>query len=564
MENLLSPSLMRDRIRDCIEKRVEGLHKGFRQNVALLGPPRMGKTSLVGCILSSLHGRKTAIPIWVRADAISFDDFVQNWIGGLLSGLFLSQDVCPPPSLHSLMQASEPLIPRTVEAIRRFRRNLAQEKASNSLRELFSLPRQLSEETGKNIVLVIDEFQGLENLPAADPFGLLGKEIMVNKNTLFLVTSSMPGRAREIFQHKLSLLFGNFELIEMMPFTFQETMHFLRLRLPKRRFSKSQIKFLIHMTNGHPFYLDLILDRLEQFLSVNFDSEISQELFLRTFHAELFDSHGRLAQEFEKRLGVCGRVKKDRGVCILTLLAVAEGKRKIQAIANSLEMKSAEVAGTLQKLLQEGLIVKRGSFYVLEDPLFAFWLRHVYQTRNQFFYPSVCKLQDVLWQRLVEVYGQLEACDQQSIMSRIEILFKEFRNDTVEVNGKKFYCPYFSDIHLKSLRGNASFLRARNARVRWLCRIAEDHLTEEEMTIFLDEFKRIRKNVQRCVLVTLAGIDQNAKLMAQTAKIQLWDLRNLNVLLGLYGLPKIILLPQTVGDRNATTVGALAQGLPQA
>ena len=42
---------------------------------------------------------------------------------------------------------------------------------------------------------------------------------------------------------------------------------------------------------------------------------------------------------------------------------------------------------------------------------------------------------------------------------------------------------------------------------------------------FKEELKRYRKKVQRAIVILLAGIDQNAKLLAQEAKIHLWDLQ---------------------------------------
>ncbi len=60
-------------------------------------------------------------------------------------------------------------------------------------------------------------------------------------------------------------------------------------------------------------------------------------------------------------------------------------------------------------------------------------------------------------------------------------------------------------------------------------------------------------------MIILAGIDQNAKLIAQEAKIQLWGLRSFNMLLDLYDQPKMILLPKK--EENETSLGAVAQGV---
>jgi hypothetical protein len=46
--------------------------------------------------------------------------------------------------------------------------------------------------------------------------------------------------------------------------------------------------------------------------------------------------------------------------------------------------------------------------------------------------------------------------------------------------------------------------------------------------------------VQKRFMIGLQGIDLNAKLLAQEAKIQYLDLRDLNFLLDLYEKPKVI------------------------
>ena len=78
----------------------------------------------------------------------------------------------------------------------------------------------------------------------------------------------------------------------------------------------------------------------------------------------------------------------------------------------------------------------------------------------------------------------------------------------------------------------------------------------------MEEMKRTRKKIQRKVIIALRGIDQNAKLMAQQANIQLWGLRDFNSLLDLYNLPKIILFSEKEEDGQA--LGALAQSIHSA
>jgi hypothetical protein len=568
MNILREPSFVRDQIRIRIEKRIQAFEKGYRQNIGLVGSLGLGKSFVLSSIFNSLCAKARFIPIYINAEVLDFDHLVDRWIGAMLTGVFLSQDVKPPTNFQSLLLAADPLIPKTVDRIRQFKRTIRKERGVGALRELFALSGALSEETGKQIILMIDEFQALENLPMADPFALLGKEIMVEKNTLYVVTSSTPTRAREIFRDKLSLLFGNFEVVNLAPFGFSETIHFLESRLPGRFFTEEQKRFLIRMTDGNPSYLELLIDRLEFCLAAQAEDlhhiaesqgGITNEVLLESFYRELFSEKGRIALLFERRLENCRRLARDSSPYLRTLLAISHGRRKVLGIATFIEKKMLETKKILHRLLCEDIVVKRGSFYVVEDPLFRFWLREVHQKRNQVYIPDYSAAREELKDALKKEFERSEQEEKKDVTARVESLFKEFRNDVLEVEDKKLHCPQFSEIAFRPTNGRIFPLLAKNTKVRWICQVANQIIKEEDVLNFLDELKRYRKDVQRKIFVALSGIDQNAKLMAQEAKIQLWDLRNINTLLDLYDQPKIIPLCEKEG--NETTLGALAQEL---
>jgi hypothetical protein len=543
MEPLLSPSSSkRDQIRIRVEKRVEAFQQGYRQNIGLIGAEGLGKTYLLSSFFESLVMQPNLIVIYIDAQALDYDHLVERWIDSLLRGFLVGQSVQVSENSHWLLTTAAALIPNTVEKIRRLKKMLRRgERNAISVRELFSLTRSLAEETQKRILLMIDEFHALEHVPASDPFALLGKEIMVEKETLYLVTSSRVEKAREIFHDKLSLLFGNFEIIELAPLDFEETVDFLKKSQPHRVFTNSEKKFLIRMTNGIPAYLDLLMDRLDMNVP---NSETSIQTLLDVFHRELFDKKGRLCHIFQRRLEVCERLAKDSSAYLRTLLAMSDGRRKVLSIATYIERKIRETKKILGRLVQEGMVLKRGSFYVLEDSLFRFWLREVFGRRNQLCTPNGPGLREGLLASLKEVFEQGAAEDKVDVTARAEALFKEFRNDVVEIDQRRLRCPHFSEIAFRPANGRLFPLIARRANVRWICQIARESVHEEDISLFLEELKRFRKKVQRKILVALAGIDQNAKLLAQEAEIQLWDLRSFNTLLDLYNLPKMILIKE--------------------
>jgi len=569
MQALRMPTYVRDQIRFCIEKRVGALEQGYRQNIGLVGREGLGKTFALCSLVTTLTGRARFIPVYVHAKSLDFESLVDRWIGSMLSGVFLSQSIQPPSSLSSLMTAADPIVPKTMERVRQVKKLLRREKYTACARELFALTNSLTEETGKKVILMIDEFHELEKVPVPDPFAVLGREIMVGKDTLYLVTSSCPLRAHAFFDNQLSLLFGNFEVIDLAPFGFEETIQYLRNKFPHRLFSPGQLRFLIRMSDGSPQYLDFITRELEsclishnafhRLLNESDSQVIPDTCVVEAFERQLYTPHGALALLFEKRLESCRALGKNGATCIKALVAISEGRNKPLSIAAYINKKTHETKKILQRLIQQGLIAKKGSFYLIEDPLFRFWIRevfgpkqHIYLTKST---EALMKFREALRHQLRISQGY----EVENMIGCVETLFKEFRHDVIEMDGKRLSCPQFNEIIVRPSRGRTLPLLARSGNIRWLCHMAIEKVREEDVALLLDESKRFRKKLQRKVLVALKGIDQNAKLLAQEAKVLIWNLRQFNSLLDIYNLPKLVLLPDQF--EYGTALGAVAQSI---
>lgn len=562
MRNFSLPLCGRDPIRARIEKWIEAFAKGYRQNMGLLGHSGLGKTRLLSEIFQELSApSSTMIPVYVDARTLDFEHFIDRWLGALLSGTFRSYQKVPPADFQSLITEAAAFIPQTVERIRHFKKMTRREKPGTVLKELFSFPERLHGETGRKVIMMIDEFDALSALPVSDPFAALGREIMVEKNVLYLAASSNPLKAHEIFREKLTLLFGNFEIMEFGRLGFEEAVRFFEDRISGKKLTASQKRFLIRMTDGHPFYLELLAGRMESFFAQSGGSLVSHELIFEIFSRELLDSNGRISLLFEQKLQKC-TLAKDAASSVRSLFALSQGRRRVLAIAAFIGRKVEETKKILQKLVQEDFVSKRGAFYLIEDPLLRFWLTEVYQKRSQAYLPGAQGLRESLYEALTREFDAVEREEKMDVTARVESLFKEFRNDVLELGEKKIKCPQFSEIAFRPTNGRVFPVFAKSPKARWFCQIAKQAVHEEDVASFLEELKKSRKNVQRKVMITLQGIDQNAKLMAQQANIQLWGLRNFNALLELYNLPKVILLSER--EEDGPSLGALAQSLHSA
>lgn len=560
---------MREEIRQRILKRVSSLENGYRQNIGLLGPEGVGKTHLVFSVFQTLSGKPDFIPIYLNVPSLDFESLVDKWVEAMLRGVFLSQSVIPPATLESLLGAADPVVPKTVEKIRHLRKIARREKNAATVKELFSLTAVLAEETSKKIILMLDEFQALESLPATDPFSLFGKEIMLEKDTLYLVTSSAPPLAQEIFREKLSLLFSNFEILELEPLGTHDFLDWMASRVEPGLLSLDQKRWLLRLTGGHPVYAGILLEllphpsleSLEPFAYPPRDSPktFSSETLFERVARELSPGHGRLSLIFEKKIEVLKSFAKDAMPYLKSVLAISSGLRKASDIAPLLDRKSRETKGYLQRLVDHHFISKRGSFYSMKDRLFQFWLKEVYSRSLCLVLPGQDLEANRFFQPLEKDFLRTTETAELPLESRMEQLFRAFHEETVELEGKKFQCPQFTDSTLRPGSGKRPLLLAYARNALWACQIFEGEVSEEEVGIFLTDLKRLSRRIQKKVLILLGGIEANAKLLAQESRIQLWTFSDFNSLLEMYNLPECILLPKE--ESHETPLGAVAESL---
>ncbi|MBN1689253.1 MAG: ATP-binding protein [Candidatus Omnitrophica bacterium] len=565
---------VRDQIRFHLRKRIEALEEGYRQNVGLIGPDGMGKTYLLESIFHSLIGQSRFIPVYFDAESVDYDNFAERWIGAMLTGVFLSQSVQPPENYQSLLRAAALIVPVTVGRIETLQKNFRKEKIATSVRELFSLIGTLSDETGKKVALLIDEFHAIEKLPANDPFVMMGREIMAQKNTIYIVASSYAARAKEIFRDKFSLLFGNFEIVEIDAFDGDQAEKWIKSRIPGKQFGATEIKFLLRLTGGNPQYLDILIDRIEAQVThiesahhiptfeLDFEKKVPKRSFFDAVYEEVFSEFGRIGLLFRNRIDLCSRMAKDSAPYLKALVALACGRRKMLGISTFIEKKNRETKKILDRLVHEEWVCRKGDFYILNDVFFRFWLREVFYKKKQLFTPEMIKVRQSFIEALERQWRECENSWRDGLAMTVEKLFKEFRNDVVEVGQKRWQCPQFSEIGFRPTNEKVITFYAKGPRVRWLCQVAYEPVKEEEIASFIQESKKYKKRILKKIMIAVGGIEQNAKLMAQEARIQVWDLKCFNALLDLYDIPKFVMGVEE--DKYGSNVGTLAEGVYQA
>lgn len=552
-----------------IHKRIDAFEKGYRQNIGIIGPQGFGKSRCLGKIYESLIGQGSLIPVYIEAFSDSYERLVDRWIGAVCSGVFMSRSVQPPRHLPALLNAAEPIIPKTLEKINHLKRILRKEPPSTVLRELFALTGIVEAETGKKVILLIDEFDQLENLPVQDPFSLLGKEIMVETQTLFLVSSSRSSHAKIIFREKLALLFSNFEVMELGCLTFREADAWLESQLESIRLSIPQRKLILRLTDGNPFYLHRISEQVKTAVQSNlygssavvpeFFNELPPQFIWEAIERELFQEHGSLRLLFEKKLESMRIRSRDGRDQVHILCAVSQGAHQVSQIASFIGRKVQETKKLLQRALDLDYLKRSGSFYYLEDYMLSFWLRFYFEWQTQAFLPSHLFADALIKQTIQREYLREESEDESTVMGRILELMKSFRGEHVLMEDKKYILPSMNEVTGLDDLGSTQLLLARAGRKNWMISVHFETFREEDITEILQRVKQHKKPVGQKIVIALRGVEQNAKLLAAESKMQIWELKTLNQMLYFFNLPKILMLPKK--ETHEPALGPMAESL---
>ena len=514
-----------------LQKRVSALKDGYRQNIAITGEENVGKTGIIFKFLDKFYdNRIIVVYLEVRLETLEY--FSRRFIGVLLYNFLSNSGITLKEDLNFLIERSEKYIPKTTAKIREILAALRKRKKNNILSEVFNLTEIIHQETGKSAVLILDEFHNLENLGVSNLYREWSKLLILQKNTLYVIISSMVFKTQLILSKQLSLLFGNFEVIKVEPFDTHTSERYLEHRLSLLQLEPGLGDFIINFTGGYPLYLELISDALSK-SHVGALADILESM--------LFDSTGILNLKFSNYLKRFLDVQHSSDY-ISILYLISSGRNRIKDIAHILHKQKKELSVRINHLLELDAISRSGDFLKISDRLFAYWLKFVYQgklsslTFDAKFQKA--KFRDNIEEMIQEFLRQ----DQKSLSNRVYELLQLFEDDLMQIERKKIRLPPFREI--KPLAFNNLTLKegllGRSNDSLWIMAIKSDALTEQDITDFAKECKKYHHKSQRKIIVTLKEIDANARLRALNEKILTWDLNSLNQIMDLFSKPRVI------------------------
>lgn len=537
----------REDILDTLNKRASAFVDGYRQNIAIVSHPHMGKTSIAHHFLTTFKD-ESIIPLYISLQVADLTSLADQMCRKLLYRYLMKYfEVGSEECLDVLTHLAETRLPLTTKQIRSIQYFCKRRDWNATYDQLLALLSTFCLETGMKCLVVLDEFQRLDEMGIKEPYKNFGKHIMVQKDSMYIFLSSDLQKANEILSEKLSLLFGNFEKITLDEFSFNMANMFIQNKLEPVGCSNPYRKYLIAYTAGHPFYLNVICRNLKALAEGEFRPYIDKEVIAECLKRVLFDAEGILNQHFLNRI-TSVLSDESRQIAMRVLVCISIGLTKSKLIANTLHKSTKEISSLLAYMNAKGLIAKNESFYYFEDRVFKAWIKTVYRHREMSLHIDMPSKAEHFFKDCHNDMSIFMNESERNDGARIADLFRAFSNDLVTLESKTRRIPMFNSVEVdkQDMLIGCETLKAVTLKQNiWVCRISHIYITEDNIRNLLEQYSLDRRK-QKEVLIILNGIDDAAKVIAKNHFSWILNLRDVNDLMEYYGMSKIICLPNDV------------------
>ncbi|MBN1610562.1 MAG: ATP-binding protein [Polyangiaceae bacterium] len=354
----------------------EALTEGAPRWLAVLGPRKIGKTSLILEAARRLPTTKIAVVDAFEHAPLTpeiFRTLVLRGTDALLAGsagTSLSVLARQPDAYQEALAASA-AVARLPKALRVELTRLPRTPADpDHVPPWLQLLEDLCVALDRHLVVAIDEIQEFANLTSKqlEPFPVMRAVWQRHRRVGYVISGSSPSVLRELVTARHSPFFQHFKLLEIGPFDRTDAISLLTSSAPPGRDIEVAVaERIFDVVGGHPFYLQMVGEALTAT-----DPPYDDAALKAVIQSLLFSRTGRLALYFENQHQ---RAVGQAATLAATIDALAHASSaRLTELAKRIAASPASTARYLQRL---GDLVRRdeGGEFRLVDPLFATWVR---------------------------------------------------------------------------------------------------------------------------------------------------------------------------------------------
>ena len=351
-----------------LERFASELRAGTARWLAIIGPRKVGKTSLILEL-----SRRTAGVDFVLVDAQElsspsaevFRTAALRTVDTLLAhDLDNSLEVLAATSreLDATLDASE-VFGALPARIKTTIRSLARAEMTDELLRLcLDLPERLAEALDRTVAIAIDEFQELAVGKDKDLLHVVRSTWQHHRRVGYVVSGSGRTLLEDMVTREHSPFFQHFALMYVEPFQRADAIALLTSETIPTVLAARAVDVL----GGHPFYLQLVGEALTAG-----EPPYDEAALKDAFQTVLFSRTGRLALYLQL---VFDRAVGRSTYLAATLDALSDGPLRMTDVAARIRASTADTARYLERV--GDLVRKReDGAYELADSVFGLWLR---------------------------------------------------------------------------------------------------------------------------------------------------------------------------------------------
>ena len=354
------------------KKETKRLKMNFESGVnsILISPRRMGKTSIVGKVMSSMTDPKIKVVMMDIYDCRSESDFYERFAASIIKGVagkvenmiayvreFLGRfsakvSVSPDPSLDYSLSLG--ISPKDTDAD-----------------EILNLPQRIASKRGVHIVVCIDEFQQIEEFPDSLTVQKRLRGVWQHQeNVSYCLFGSKKHLMEKIFQRKSMPFYQFGDMIFLDKISTGDWIDYICSRFESRSMTitRSQAEKICMLVENYSSYV--------QQLSWNVMIEADKVVSDADIDAGFEELLHQTSSLFMEQIGSLTSYQMNFLKAVVD--GVHSGFTSSDVLARySLGAKS-NVARIQKALIERELVEKRGKLIFASDPVFSTWFKREY------------------------------------------------------------------------------------------------------------------------------------------------------------------------------------------
>ncbi|MCM8786978.1 MAG: restriction endonuclease [Candidatus Omnitrophica bacterium] len=508
---------------DILDKRIKSFLEGYRQNIALFCNDKDEITYILDNYFSKNQFNDI---IFIRQNGIYLTDknFFANVALSLLTGYLNRQEKLD--NLINICQ-EKTYLPSTVGFIK-----TTLQKDNIVFAEVLELINKFINETSRKCLFILEEFTQLQHILNID-YDNFAKFILLQRNCMLILTSSYLKEAEKILSLKLDLLFGNFEKIYLNESIGLENLKYLE--------SKLQIKpslfftsFFINILEANIIYYDIVANVINKTYQLNNSEE---DTILSVLKNSIYLPQTYLFERFIGKINLLKEYFKNYPDAIKLLMLISEGYFRKNDLLSLGIFDTKSLYNLLEKLKQLQYINDYGNIYKIKDKLFSFWLSSVFKV--YYFYPF-WSLENRLYFFEAKIKSEIAIFKEEFFkdkIKRIVELLSLFKNDVIYVDNEKYILPAIQRANFLSYADKNYHLLIAEGKELVFAAIKDAMVEDTDILNFIERSLRIKNKKIRKIFISTEQFTQPARLIAKNNKLILWDINEINRLLGIYNKP---------------------------